>query len=93
MQILLLSLSVTCVDQSLTKRLRNISLYYSKFAQIHLLPYQKQLRLPEAAEGALPFHDTVMLLGAAEGNGTPYKLQTFFSHYHRQQGLASRNEL
>lgn len=58
--------------------MRNLSFYSSKCDKIHLLPHQNQLRLPETTEGALPFINTALLLGAAEGNGTPYKLQTSF---------------
>lgn len=71
--------------------MRNLPFYSSKSDEFHLL-YQEQLRLPEAVAGVLPFLNTALLLGAAEGNVTPTNA-TLFSHYHRQQSFAHRNEL
>lgn len=58
--------------------MRSLPFYSSKCDKIHLLPYQEHLRLPETVGGALPFLNTALPLGAAEGNGIPYKLQASF---------------
>lgn len=65
--------------------------YSSKCDKFHLL-YQEQLRLPETVVGTLPFLNTALHLGAAEGNVTPTNA-SLFSHYHRQRSFAYRNEL
>lgn len=59
--------------------MRNFPFFSSESEKIHLLPHQELLRLPGTAEGALPVLNTALLLGAAEGNGIPYKRRLLFS--------------
>lgn len=48
---------------------QNSSSTLAKAAEVHVA---------DITEGSLPFLSTVLLLGAAEGNGTTYKLKTSF---------------
>lgn len=54
--------------------MRILLFYSSKCDKIH----QEQLRLPETVEGALPFLNTALVWGAAEGNGFLYNLPPSF---------------